>query len=279
MREFIRLAVLFSLLGISFVVGGVLMSVMGLATPEINDKQTATLAAGSNALLLMLGFGGASLSYWLLYAREEGIELLRGLGGNFATYSLIALFMGGLFLFLPWLGLDAESFRLPSSLHRWEILLEAQEARIEALMRSLIQYGALPSLIIFMAVAPGIFEELFFRGALQHQLGRIINPHGAVWISAIIFSLIHFQVYGFVPRALLGAVMGYLTLWSGRLWPAIWAHFLNNAYATLVAYLGMHVWNHPEWLESTYKPPMLLALLGALIAGASGYAVYRRLHA
>ncbi|MCX7606918.1 MAG: CPBP family intramembrane metalloprotease [Bacteroidia bacterium] len=278
MRELLRTAALLVLLGVTLVVGGVVVGGMGLTATEIQDAETATKAAGGNALLLVIGFAGAALLYFALLGRGEGSRLLRGAGGGAATYGWIALLMMGLFPLLPWLGWDAESFRLPASLKSWEQLLELQEARVEAIMRSVIQHGSLPLLILFMAVAPGICEELFFRGALQTQLRRFLHPHVAIWLTALLFSLIHFQVYGLIPRALLGAIMGYLTWWTGKLWPAIWAHFLNNAYATVVAYVGLHVFHHPEWIDSTYRPPLWLALAGAVIAGAAGYQLYRRLH-
>ena len=63
------------------------------------------------------------------------------------------------------------------------------------------------------------------------------NPHLAIWITAIIFSAIHLQFYGFIPRMLLGALLGYLFYWSGNLWLSILAHFVNNGFAVVVAYL------------------------------------------
>ena len=47
------------------------------------------------------------------------------------------------------------------------------------------------------------------------------NLHLSVWISAALFSAIHMQFFGFVPRMLLGALFGYLVAYSGSLWPAI----------------------------------------------------------
>ncbi|MCX8113302.1 MAG: CPBP family intramembrane metalloprotease [Bacteroidia bacterium] len=277
MREFLRLAALLGLLGLAVIASGILLSSLGLTPVPVSDQGTAHRTAGGNALTLLISFGGAGLLYFMLMGRGENWRLFKGLGGDMTIYLGIAGFMAGLFLLLPWLGLDAESFELPASLKRWERILEAQEAQIETLMRALIQYASLAFLLLTMAVAPAIAEELFFRGALQTQLARLMNPHLAVWLAAFIFSAIHFQVYGLVPRFILGAVMGYLTLWTGRLAPAMWAHFLNNAYATILAYLGMHFLGHPEWIDSTYRPPLWIALLGAGIAGGTGFWLYRRL--
>lgn len=95
----------------------------------------------------------------------------------------------------------------------------------------------LPVNLLVVAVAPGIAEEFMFRGGLQRSIGRIVrNPHVAIWGSAIIFSAIHMQFFGFIPRMLLGAVFGYIYLWTKNIWFPIFAHFVNNAYAVLVAW-------------------------------------------
>lgn len=91
--------------------------------------------------------------------------------------------------------------------------------------------------LLVIAVVPAICEEFLFRGAVQRTIFRIkSNAHVAIWLSAIIFSTIHFQFYGFLPRLLLGAAFGYVYFWTGSIWYAVFAHFLNNAYAVCVAY-------------------------------------------
>ncbi|MFD2285106.1 CPBP family intramembrane metalloprotease [Pedobacter petrophilus] len=91
--------------------------------------------------------------------------------------------------------------------------------------------------LFMIAVLPAIGEELMFRGGVQRSLNRAFNnPHVAIWLTAIIFSAIHVQFYGFIPRMLLGAGFGYLYYFSGSLWYAILAHFINNAYAVCAAF-------------------------------------------
>jgi membrane protease YdiL (CAAX protease family) len=92
--------------------------------------------------------------------------------------------------------------------------------------------------VLMLAIIPALGEELVFRASLQKILGRWTgNYHLAIWLSAIIFSGIHFQFYGFFPRMFLGALFGYLLVWSGSIWLPILAHFLNNAMATVGAYV------------------------------------------
>lgn len=89
--------------------------------------------------------------------------------------------------------------------------------------------------ILIMGLLAGFGEELFFRGAFQRLLTTGgVNHHVAVWSVAFVFSAIHFQFYGFVPRLLLGAYLGYLLVWSKSLWLPIAIHALNNTlYVTL----------------------------------------------
>ncbi|WP_231426644.1 CPBP family intramembrane glutamic endopeptidase [Pedobacter sp. Leaf250] len=91
--------------------------------------------------------------------------------------------------------------------------------------------------LIMIAVLPAIGEELMFRGGVQRSITKAFNsPHLAIWITAIIFSAIHVQFYGFVPRMLLGAGFGYLYFYGGSIWYAVLGHFINNAYAVCAAF-------------------------------------------
>ena len=91
--------------------------------------------------------------------------------------------------------------------------------------------------IVVMAIAPAVCEELLFRGVIQNQLEKWFkNAHVAVWVAAIIFSAIHFQFYGFFPRMILGAALGYLLVYGKSLWLPIVAHALNNFMAVVVAW-------------------------------------------
>lgn len=83
--------------------------------------------------------------------------------------------------------------------------------------------------ILIVGVFAGLGEELLFRGAfLNTLLSMRLDKHLAVWIVAFIFSALHFQFYGFVPRMLLGAFFGYAYIWSGSLWLSVCLHALNN---------------------------------------------------
>ncbi len=88
-----------------------------------------------------------------------------------------------------------------------------------------------------IAIIPAVCEEFLFRGGLQRTFLRIFkNPHIAIWTSAIVFSAIHFQFFGFFPRLFLGAAFGYIYFWTGSIWYAVFAHFLNNGFAVTMAF-------------------------------------------
>ena len=95
-------------------------------------------------------------------------------------------------------------------------------------------FGVLLINIALMALLPAMAEELSFRGTLQQILG---NKHIAIWVTAIIFSAIHMQFYGFIPRMLIGALLGYMFVWTGSLWIPVLMHFTNNGLAVLAFYL------------------------------------------
>jgi len=102
--------------------------------------------------------------------------------------------------------------------------------------------------LFIIAILPAVGEEFFFRGVLQKILIRLFKSvHVAIWVTAFIFSAIHFQFFGFVPRFILGLIFGYLFFWSGTLWLPVISHFINNAVPVIMSYIqGMEKFNTPS---------------------------------
>ena len=126
---------------------------------------------------------------------------------------------------------------LPESLGFIEHFLREQEDTAAALTRRFLEadhFGIILLNMGLLAVLPALAEELSFRGTLQQVLG---NRHTAIWITAFVFSAIHMQFYGFVPRMLMGALFGYVFVWTGNLWIPMLMHFVNNSLAVLSFYL------------------------------------------
>lgn len=122
---------------------------------------------------------------------------------------------------------------LPDWLSGLEMLMKNLEESAQATTSLLLEGTSIWDYIgniLFIGVFAAVAEEVFFRGVLQQQLIKLFNnKHIGVWIGAFIFSLMHMQFYGFLPRIILGAVLGYLFVYSKNLWIPIFVHFLNNA--------------------------------------------------
>lgn len=104
--------------------------------------------------------------------------------------------------------------------------------------------------VAVMAILPAMAEELFFRGTIQELIERgTKNPHIAVITSAVIFSALHIQFYGFVPRVVMGVFLGYLYIWFRSLWLPIAVHFVNNFAAVVLSYL-IQCKYVPQWVEN-----------------------------
>jgi uncharacterized protein len=91
--------------------------------------------------------------------------------------------------------------------------------------------------ICVIAIIPAIGEEFFFRGIIQQVFEDWFrNGHLAVIMGAIIFSGIHLQFFGFIPRMMLGILFGYIFFWSRNIWLPVVGHFLNNSITVIIQY-------------------------------------------
>lgn len=117
-------------------------------------------------------------------------------------------------------------------------MLEETAAATTEKMLNVDTIGGLLLNLLVIALIPAVGEELTFRGVLQQGLCRKMNPHAAIILSAAIFSFIHFQFYGFLPRMFLGILLGYMFYITGSIWTSIAMHFVNNGTAVVVYYLN-----------------------------------------
>lgn len=99
--------------------------------------------------------------------------------------------------------------------------------------------GYLISLLV-MAFLPAVCEEVLFRGGLQNFMTRATrNPWLSITIVSFLFSLVHFSVYGFLPRLFLGVILGVIFHYGKNIWLCITGHFFNNALAVSSVYFFM----------------------------------------
>ncbi len=109
--------------------------------------------------------------------------------------------------------------------------------------------------LLLVAFLAALVEEVFFRGALQQLLSKWFNNgHVAVWISAFIFSAIHLQFFGFVPRFIMGAILGYLFFYTNNLWVPILYHFANNAIVVIINFY----WGESSFVKSMDSAPLTI---------------------
>jgi membrane protease YdiL (CAAX protease family) len=179
----------------------------------------------------------------ILLPVTEGKKLGRFYGFKKPGLKMIGLVLLIMVLSMPfmeWITLTNQKLILPDflkGLEHWIRRKEDETMQTTLLLLKMAQVKDLALNLFMIALVPAVSEELMFRGGMQRTFGRIFgNPHIAIWLSAAIFSAIHVQFYGFLPRMLLGAGFGYIYLWSGSLWYSMLGHFINNAYAIGAAF-------------------------------------------
>lgn len=145
--------------------------------------------------------------------------------------------------FLPfsnWLAYLNSFLQLPSFMSELEIWMRNSEDYATKITQAFLNVNTVPELfynILLIAIIPALGEELLFRGLLQRIfIEWTKSKHWGIWISAIAFSAIHLQFFGFFPRLFLGLFFGYLLEFTGSLWLPILAHFINNITGVLLSY-------------------------------------------
>jgi membrane protease YdiL (CAAX protease family) len=178
-------------------------------------------------------------SLWFCYARRERFKSFFRLTTRFNYSWLLWLLLW--IASIPLISLTVKwnaGISLPDSFSAVENWMRATEEAAEKLTNILLSQNSFGNIIlniIVIALIAAVGEELFFRGVVLRLLLELLkNKHVAVWLSAIIFSALHFQFFGFVPRTLLGVMLGYAYVYSGSLIVPMFLHFVNNASAVLL---------------------------------------------
>jgi len=129
--------------------------------------------------------------------------------------------------------------------------LLAMERQADAMINILMGPDTVPNLImaiLIIGIFAGLSEELLFRGAFQRLLSTGgISTHAAIWIAAAVFSLVHMEILGFIPRMLLGAFFGYTLVWGRSLWTPVILHIVNNSLYILTSRASVEVLTSYSW--------------------------------
>lgn len=194
------------------------------------------------ALRIFLFFNNAFMFFFpailfstLLYRKEWFISVSADVIPKLTSIILSILTIFASVSLVEYLFQFNSSFSLP----QWMIDAEARSKEVVGVVLTMDSVWELLANLFIVALIPAIGEEWFFRGVLQDRLLKVFkNEHLTVWFVAIIFSAVHMQFQGFLPRVLLGAILGYMFVWSKSLWLPIIAHFFNNGFQILYLYFS-----------------------------------------
>jgi len=131
---------------------------------------------------------------------------------------------------------------LPESMAALEEMMKNLQESATQLTDKMLNVSNVSGLIINLFMIAGLAafgEELLFRSLLQPFLIKICkNAHLGIFLASAIFSFIHFEFYGFLPRLVLGLLLGYMFFYSKSIWVPMLMHFANNATAVVIYYLN-----------------------------------------
>lgn len=246
-----------------FIIGS---GIMVVATLFGGKQDSVWLQALSQIVI----FGGSALLFAMLF-HGKPFEYLRMSRMPVKASQLVGAFLI-LLCVLPlsdWLANINDGWHLPESMAALEDLLRQISATSQALMEQYLLRDDVVSLVVnlfILALLPALCEEMLFRGGLQQSLQHCFgNHHAAIWVTAAIFSLMHGEVFAFLPRFMLGALLGYLFYYGGSLWVNATAHFTNNA-IVVVLYHQVARGNIDYSVAETFHSPWYLAIAGLAVA-------------
>jgi membrane protease YdiL (CAAX protease family) len=225
------------------IIGLILGTVIGFAYVFITKSNPNDL----NALRFMqissqiFTFVLPPIIYALLVKEKPTNDL--GLKKSKILWVLIGIAM--IFLIMPLNSIFAEwnaNLTLPDSMSRIEYLMKQMQEAATEMIEKFVNVDTVGGLILNLFMIAGLAalgEELLFRSIIQTSLIKICkNAHIGILIASAIFSFIHFEFYGFVPRLILGMLLGYMFYFSGSIWIPMLMHFLNNGTVVLVYFLN-----------------------------------------
>lgn len=282
MQLLLFLGMAFGILMVVFLVGGFFLSkITGVSLLEMGNSAGWKRGDGNtlNTLrgLIVLQFLGLFLIPSLLFGYFSDPQPLKYLGLRKPSKEIYwVLAIAALLVSIPlveYMGLLNRQIPVGQTTHKWVQSMEEDAARTIQYMLGGHTIGNLILNLIFVALFAGIGEELFFRGILQRLLIRSFkSPWTGIVLAAFFFSFFHFQFFGFIPRFLLGILLGAMYWYSGSLWVAILAHFFYDGLFIVLAYLQPRLIENPE--ASIFDNASSLAIMAAVSVVLTVFTVY-----
>lgn len=229
-----------AMLSLALMVMSVVIGV-ALGVPDGGESGTRSLFIVWNAITQVFTFGLPPVIVARMYYRDEVRSFLRfDVSGRNWLLGLAGVVV--LMLLMPltdWLSVWNDGWHWSGM---WEAV-ERELRRVGEMSQTMVELTLRechPLLsLLCVALVPAICEELFFRAGVQNLLQRWFkNVHVAVWVTAALFSLAHGEVFAFLPRFLLGALLGYLYVGGGSLVVNVLVHFVNNAIVVILFWLA-----------------------------------------
>ncbi len=247
--------------------------------PVVLDQKLILIFKVVQVLAVMLFFILPSIAFSLLFSNERFNYLRLNINPGIIALVLVFLIMLCALPIIAWTEQLNHKMVLPEALSGLENWMKSSEAYLkqvtDAFMKDM-NGGDLALNLFVIAFMAAISEEFLFRGVVQRSIiDHTRNIHFGIWVTAILFSAIHMQFYGFLPRMLLGAMLGYMYVWSGSLWLSIWAHFVNNGTAVVLIYLEQQGTIATGETGEAEEVGSSLALVSAALVAGLLYALYR----
>lgn len=222
----------------------------------------------------IIAFGLPPLFFVLIEKPRNWSFLRMNSRPPFVLLALIPVIMGLSFPLIIWTMELNQGMKLPpvfQPIEQWMRVTEDQNNGLVNQMLSNQTAFQFAMNFIMLAIIPALAEELIFRGALQQLLKDWLqNVHLAIFMTAAAFSFIHFQFFGFLPRMLMGILLGYLFYLSSNLWLSIFAHFLHNGFQVVLLFLFQR--NQISYnVDETQSFPPYITMIATLLLIAAVY--------
>lgn len=231
------------LLAALLVFGLIIGSVLGVIFPIV----TGSDIMGLNSLRFMqissqiFTFVLPPIVYALLIKENP----FKSLGFNKTTITWLFLGVAMMYAILPLNSVFAEwnaNIKFPDSMTDFERFLQDMQERATEIMERFVNVTSIGDLILNLFMIAGLAalgEELLFRSIIQTSLIKVCkNAHIGIIIASAIFSIIHMEFYGLLPRFVLGMLLGYMYYYSRSIWIPIAMHFANNGTIVFLYYLN-----------------------------------------
>ena len=225
------------------ILGLIIGSVIGVIYPLVSGQDVMSL----NSLRFMQ-ISSQIFTFVLppiIYAMLIKENPKESLGIKNVSYHWFIIGFVMMYAILPLNNVFAEwnaGLKLPESMSRIEELIKDMYESSAVVLEKLVNVNTFGGFVINLIMIAGLAalgEELLFRSIIQTSLIKTCkNAHVGIIIASAIFSFIHFDFYAFIPRLVLGMLLGYMFYYSRSIWVSMFMHFVNNATAVVIYYLN-----------------------------------------